>query len=221
MYPRKPESCSSAIFIAQNIDLHASQNPPCVGIVVRFALVLGGNDMFFQRRQLLRTLSFAFGSNFILTRNQLALAAQPNTQPAVTPHSSGTSVGNSLAAGTEMEKVTGIGGLFFRAHDPKALARWYQEHLGISVLPSGNGESPWQQEAGPTAFAPFKETTDYFGDPQKAWMVNFRVRDLDKMAAQLRDAGIEVKIDPQSYPNGRFARLHDPEGNPIELWQPT
>ena len=71
-----------------------------------------------------------------------------------------------------------------------------------------------------TAFAPFKETSDYFGDASKSWMVNFRVRDLDKIAAQLQAAGIAVKIDPQSYPNGRFARLHDPEGNPIELWQP-
>jgi predicted enzyme related to lactoylglutathione lyase len=58
-----------------------------------------------------------------------------------------------------------------------------------------------------------------FGDASKMWMLNLRVRDLDKMAAQLKGAGIEVKIDPQSYPIGRFARLHDPEGNPIELWQ--
>jgi catechol 2,3-dioxygenase-like lactoylglutathione lyase family enzyme len=119
-----------------------------------------------------------------------------------------------------MEKVTGIGGLFFRAHDPKALGLWYQQHLGISVIPSGPGDSPWQQQAGPTAFAPFGEKSGYFGDLSKSWMVNFRVRDLDKMAAQLEAAGIAVKIDPQSYPNGRFARLHDPEGNPIELWQP-
>ncbi len=119
-----------------------------------------------------------------------------------------------------MEKVTGIGGLFFRAHDPKALGLWYQQHLGISLTPTGLKDSVWQQEAGPTVFAPFKETTSYFGDPAKVWMVNFRVRDLDKMAAQLQAAGIEVKIDPESYPNGRFARLHDPEGNPIELWQP-
>ena len=115
-----------------------------------------------------------------------------------------------------MEKVTGIGGLFFRAHDPKALGLWYQQHLGIS----GFGDSAWQQEAGPTAFTPFKETSTYFGDLQKSWMVNFRVRDLDKMAAQLQASGIEVKLDPESYPYGRFARLHDPEGNPIELWQP-
>jgi predicted enzyme related to lactoylglutathione lyase len=121
-----------------------------------------------------------------------------------------------------MEKVTGIGGLFFRAHDPKALGRWYLEHLGISLTPSSEGDRVWEQEAGPTAFTPFPETTKYFGDPQKVWMVNFRVRDLDKMVAQLQSAGIEVKVDPQSYPGiGRFARLHDPEGNPIELWQPS
>ena len=120
-----------------------------------------------------------------------------------------------------MEKVTGIGGLFFRAHDPTALGRWYQQHLGISPVPTSYEGSVWKQEAGPTVFAPFAETSDYFGDVHKVWMVNFRVRDLDKMAAQLRAAGVEVKIDPQSYPNGRFARLHDPEGNPIELWQPA
>ncbi len=118
-----------------------------------------------------------------------------------------------------MEKVTGIGGFFFRAKDPKALGRWYQQHLGVSLIPTSHEESPWQQEAGPTAFAPFPETSKYFGDAQKVWMLNFRVRDLDKMAAQLRTAGIEIKIDPESSPIGRFARLHDPEGNPIELWQ--
>ena len=120
-----------------------------------------------------------------------------------------------------MEKVTGIGGLFFRAHDPKALGRWYLEHLGISLTPSSEGDPVWTQEAGPTSFTPFPETSKYFGDPNKVWMVNFRVRDLDKMVAQLRTAGIEVN-DPQSYPGiGHFARLHDPEGNPIELWQPS
>jgi len=109
-----------------------------------------------------------------------------------------------------MEKVTGIGGLFFRAHDPTALGRWYQQHLGISLTPSSYEESVWQQEAGPTVFTPFAETSNYFGDAHKVWMVNFRVRDLDRMAAQLRAAGIEVKIDPQSYPNGRFAACMTP-----------
>jgi glyoxylase I family protein len=119
-----------------------------------------------------------------------------------------------------MEKVTGIGGLFSRAKDPDGLGRWYQQHLGITLTPTSYGQPVWEQEAGPTVFGPFPETTDYFGDASKMWMLNLRVRDLDKMAAQLKGAGIEVKIDPQTYPNGRFARLHDPEGNPIELWQP-
>ena len=120
-----------------------------------------------------------------------------------------------------MEKVTGIGGLFFRAPDPVALGRWYQEHLGIAPTPSNYEEMPWRQEAGPTVFSPFPEATDYFGDAKQAWMVNFRVRNLDAMAAQLRRAGIAIEVDSQQYPNGRFARLHDPEGNPIELWEPT
>jgi glyoxylase I family protein len=85
----------------------------------------------------------------------------------------------------------------------------YCEHLGVTLTPKSYEELPWQQEAGPTVFAPFPEDTTYFGDETKAWMVNFRVRDLDAMAAQLRAAGIEVKIDPTPYPNGRFARLQE------------
>ncbi len=175
--------------------------------------------MHFQRRHLLRTVSFAFGSSFILGGNQLGMAAQAAVPPKVSPPAAGSAVREGIAGGTEAEKVTGIGGFFFRAKDPKALGLWYQQHLGISMIPTSYEDSPWVQEAGPTAFAPFKETSSYFGDPSKMWMLNFRVRDLDKMAAQLQAAGIEVKIDPQSYPNGRFARVHDPEGNPIELWQ--
>src|SRR6266699_2720063 len=176
--------------------------------------------MLLLRRQLHRTLSLAYESSFLLGQNQLAIAAQTAVQPKVSPPSAGAAVRDGIAGGTEMEKVTGIGGFFFRAKDPKALALWYQQHLGILTIPTSSGESGWQQEAGPTAFAPFKETSDYFGDAQKVWMLNFRVRDLDKMAAQLRAAGIEIKIYPPD-PTGRFARVHDPEGNPIELWQPA
>lgn len=120
-----------------------------------------------------------------------------------------------------MHKVIGIGGLFFRARDPEASAKWYHDHLGINPVPEDYETPPWQQAAGPTAFAPFAEDTEYFGNPQQRWMINFRVADLDAMAAQLRAAGIEVTVDPETYPNGRFARLHDPDGNPIELWQPA
>jgi predicted enzyme related to lactoylglutathione lyase len=119
-----------------------------------------------------------------------------------------------------MEKVTGIGGFFFRARDPEAIARWYSDHLGVALVPANYDDSPWRQEEGPTAFAPFPETTDYFPE-SKTWMINFRVRNLDAMAEQLRAAGIEVEVVQESYPNGRFARLHDPEGNAIELWEPA
>jgi len=176
--------------------------------------------MLFLRRKLLQTMSFAFGSNFILGRSQLALAAQTAVPPKTSPLPAGAAVRDAVAGETKMEKVTGIGGFFFRAKDPKALGLWYQQHLGISLTPSSYDDSVWQQEAGPTVFDPQPETSDYFGDAHKVWMLNFRVRDLDKMAAQLRAAGIEIKIYPPD-PTGRFARVHDPEGNPIELWQPA
>jgi glyoxylase I family protein len=176
--------------------------------------------MTFPRRQLLQLLSYAFGSSVILPRIELPLAAQ-NPAPPASPAPAATAAAKNESGGTQMEKVAGIGGFFFRAHDPKALATWYEQHLGIALTPTTEGGTVWQQEAGPTSFSPFPQTTKYFGDPNKSWMVNFRVHDLDKMVAQLRTAGIEVK-DPESYPNiGRFSRLHDPEGNPIELWQPA
>jgi glyoxylase I family protein len=119
-----------------------------------------------------------------------------------------------------MERVTGVGGFFFRAKDPKALAKWYEDNLGIPPVPSAYDAPSWETEAGTTVFAPFPEDTSYFGDPAQQWMLNFRVHDLDKMAAQLRGNGVAVEIDPEHYPNGRFAKVLDPEGNPIQLWQP-
>jgi len=119
-----------------------------------------------------------------------------------------------------MERVTGIGGFFFRATDPAALGAWYQTHFGIIQVPESYGDSAWWQEAGTTVFAPFPADSDAFGRPQQSWMINLRVRDLDAMVAQLQRAGIAVEIDPEVYPNGRFASTHDPEGNPIQLWQP-
>jgi glyoxylase I family protein len=154
-----------------------------------------------QRREFLTALTAVAGSTLLPT----SFAAAEQTPSANSP---------------AKETVTGIGGFFFRAHDPKALAQWYQDNLGVSAIPKSENESAWKQQAGPTAFAPFPETTKYFGDPTKQWMLNFRVNDLDKMAAQLEASGITVKVDPTTYPNGRFARIHDPEGNPIELWQP-
>ena len=119
-----------------------------------------------------------------------------------------------------MERVTGIGGVFFRAADPKGLAEWYERHLGVTRTPESYDAEPWRQETGWTVFAPFATDTKYFGRPTQQWMINFRVRDLDAMVAQLKRADIAVEVDPETYPNGRFARLQDPEGNPIQLWQP-
>ncbi len=119
-----------------------------------------------------------------------------------------------------MEKLVGIGDFFFRAEDPVALGAWYHDHLGIDLVPGDYDHPPWRQQAGPTVFAPFARDTDHFGDSRKEWMINFRVRDLDAIVAQLRAAGVAVAVDAEQYPNGRFARLADPEANPIELWQP-
>lgn len=120
----------------------------------------------------------------------------------------------------QMEKVTGIGGFFFRSSDPKAMADWYERHLGVTRTPKSYDVEPWSQEKGWTVFGPFAADTKYFGRDTQQWMINFRVRDLDKMVAQLTRAGIPVEVDKQVYPNGRFALLHDPEGNPIQLWEP-
>lgn len=117
-----------------------------------------------------------------------------------------------------MEKVTGIGGVFFRAKDPATLKDWYATHLGIGW----SDEAPWQQQQGFTIFEPFAQDTTYFGRPDQGWMINFRVDDLDAMIAQLEAAQIAVQARAEwNGPVGRFARVHDPEGNPIELWEPA
>ncbi len=134
--------------------------------------------------------------------------------------SQANAIGLKPEEGGTMEKVTGIGGFFFRAKDPKALAQWYADNLGVMTVPDNYDDAAWRQEAGTTVFAPFNQDTSYFGEMRLQWMINFRVRDLDKMAAQLRAAGAAVEVDPEEYPNGRFAKLFDPEGNPIQLWQP-
>jgi glyoxylase I family protein len=126
----------------------------------------------------------------------------------------------STTTGIPKQRVTGIGGLFFHAKDPAALAKWYLDRLGIDPVPSDYGQKAWAQEAGPTAFAPFPNDTVFSKVRDQSWMIDFRVNDLDAMVAQLRASGEHVKVDPTVYPNGRFARLRDPEGNPIELWEP-
>ena len=123
--------------------------------------------------------------------------------------------------------VEGIGGIFFRAKDPAMLAKWYLDHLDV-----GPGGTPgdgvaadawlWMTRGGPVVFAPFAADNDYFA-ADKAFMINLRVSGLDQLVDRLRGAGIAVVTDPDwdQAGVGRFARIHDPEGNAVELWEPA
>jgi glyoxylase I family protein len=119
-----------------------------------------------------------------------------------------------------MERVQGIGGFFFRAKDPTGLARWYEEVLGVNAVPDETGGEAWVQREGETAFAPIDMDSPIPGSPDRVWTINIRVDDLAAMAAQIREAGSEVEIDPAEYPYGLFGWTSDPEGNRVELWQP-
>ena len=115
-----------------------------------------------------------------------------------------------------MEKITGIGDVFFKAQDADALRRWYTDNLGIDVDPGWGGA-----QFGDTVWSIFKASTRYFDPSAQPFMINYRVDDLDAMLGQLRAAGVEVdeKIDETEF--GRFGWAMDPEGNRIELWEPV
>lgn len=122
--------------------------------------------------------------------------------------------------------VLGMGGFFFRAKDPDALNAWYREHLNVGSGCNADGEGDpddwfWQVQGGPMVFAPFKADTDYFA-ADKSFMICLRVRDLEGMLEQLNAAGIAIitKEEWDTPETGKFARIHDPEGNAIELWEP-
>ena len=118
----------------------------------------------------------------------------------------------------DMERVLGIGGYFIRAVDPAALKAWYRDCLGLDADEHG----VWSQGAGPTVFATFESESDYFGSRAQQTMLNFRVRDLDAMLAQLRAKGANVAEETQGAGGiGRFGWVIDPEGNRVELWQPA
>ena len=117
------------------------------------------------------------------------------------------------------EKVLGFGGLFFRAKDPAALAKWYADTLGVDLTPTDETTNPWEAAGGPTVFAPFAADTDYFGNPDQQFMVNFRVRDMAAMVAQLEATGARVEVQPDMPPIGKLTHAWDPEGNKFELWE--
>lgn len=119
-----------------------------------------------------------------------------------------------------MAKAVGVGGIFLKAQDPKALSAWYATHLGIATQDGGSLVFEGPESAGMTVFAHFPVKSGYFGDGPQQSMVNFRVDDLDQLLVEL--AAAEVRIDPkrEDAPYGRFAWIWDPEGNRVELWEP-
>lgn len=121
-----------------------------------------------------------------------------------------------------MEKVLGIGGVFFKARDPKALAAWYREHLGVPVEAEQTYGSFSSIATGEqTVWSAFPLDTTYFGAGPAPFMFNYRVRNLDAMLAQLRAAGAQVDDKVEDYGElGRFGWATDPEGNRFELWEP-
>ena len=129
-----------------------------------------------------------------------------------------------MAARTRRNRVTGIGGIFFKARNPEALARWYREHLGISIegmvalFAWRSGKDG--KRVGHTVWSIFPSDTSYFGEHAASFMINYRVKDLNAVMAALRKEGVTVdpKIEELEY--GRFGWVVDPEGNRIELWEP-
>lgn len=120
-----------------------------------------------------------------------------------------------------MEQILGIGGVFFKARDPQALAAWYREHLGLPIEAGQTYGGLKSQRAGEeTVWSTFPSDTAYLGRSDQASMINYRVRDLDAMLCQLRAAGAEVDKRIEAYENGRFGWAIDPEGNRFELWEP-
>lgn len=117
-----------------------------------------------------------------------------------------------------METVLGIGGFFFGAKNPEKLGRWYKKHFGVGMAPSQYKQPPWRQSGGMTVFGPLPMDNEQFGGASKTWIINFRVRNMEAMVAQLQKGGVKVE-DGGDYSIGRFASLKDPEGNPIQLWE--
>jgi predicted enzyme related to lactoylglutathione lyase len=120
-----------------------------------------------------------------------------------------------------MERVLGIGGVFFKARDPQALSAWYREHLGVPIeVNQSHGVFTTNAAAKQTVWSTFPSASSYFGPVSASFMLNYRVRNLDAMLAQLRAAGATVDDRTEDHDYGRFGWASDPEGNRFELWEP-
>lgn len=123
-----------------------------------------------------------------------------------------------------MARVTGIGGVFLKAKDPKALSAWYAKHLNLSLSDYGGITFLWSDEVpattGQTAWSLFPAETKYFGPGPQTAMVNYRVDDLEGLLAQMKEDGVTIDPKREEASYGKFAWIVDPEGNRVELWQP-
>lgn len=124
-----------------------------------------------------------------------------------------------------MQRVTGIGGIFFKSKNPEKLQAWYREHLGITPKPDGSVMFEWRdrdqpERVGYTVWAPFPHDTKYFDPTTTSFMINYRVADLDQLLKQLRSEGVHVEDRIEESEYGRFAWITDPEGTRMELWEP-
>lgn len=125
----------------------------------------------------------------------------------------------------ENTRVTGIGGIFFLCDDPEKVRDWYRDHLGLKTDKYGC-TFEWRQASSPalkgyTQWSPFSKDTAYFNPSQKEFMVNFRVENLEKLVKTLREEGVTILDEIESYDYGKFVHIMDPEGNKIELWEPN
>ena len=119
-------------------------------------------------------------------------------------------------------RVTGIGGFFFKTKDPDHIKNWYKDHLGLNTDQWGC-TFWWRDEDGnkcSTQWSPFKEDTKYFAPSEKQFMMNFRVENLTELLAALKEEGVTIVGEVEEYEYGKFGWILDPEGNKIELWEP-
>ncbi|MFA7359535.1 MAG: VOC family protein [Candidatus Kapaibacterium sp.] len=124
-----------------------------------------------------------------------------------------------------MKKVTGIGGIFFKCKDPEKIKEWYKIHLGLNTDKYGTSfESRQSDKPNLKEFlqwSPFPDSTEYFRPSEKEFMINYRVEDLENLVNELRNSGVTITDEIETYEYGKFVHILDIEGNKIELWEPN
>jgi predicted enzyme related to lactoylglutathione lyase len=132
---------------------------------------------------------------------------------------------NEIKTESSNKKVTGIGGIFFKSKDPKALRNWYSEHLGLNINPYGS-VFEWRRgddssKKGFSQWSPFKETTKYFDPSKKEFMINYRVENIHRLLKDLKAKNVIIIDTVETFDYGKFLHIMDIEGNKIELWEPN